>query len=583
MIRYLSLLLLIWTFPVLASHGLALHGLPKLPQGFKHFDYVNPNAPKEGFLKAAMAHGFDTLNPFSINGVPPSGIELTHDTLMKSNANEAFTQYGLIAQDINLSPDRKKIVFTLNPKATFNDGSPITAEDVAFSFHTLREKGPPLYRVYYQDVDSINILSPHKIQFNIANTNNRELPLILGQLPVLSKKYWENKDFSKTTLDIPVSSGPYIIKEFEPNRSITYERNPNYWAKNLNVNIGFYNFKQIKYDTYLDTTVMVEAFRSGLTDYHVENVAKRWMAEQSWPEIQNGQIIASEIPHHLPSGMQGFVFNLRNPLFQDIRVRQALTKVLDFDWINKNLFFGLYKRTTSYFDNSDLKAPLLPDKKELKLLNPYANELPESTLTTAFTLPDLPPRQALKEALELLQQAGWQVKDNILQKDGKPFQFTLLMDAVSSPVWERVALPFVARLQRLGIQVKIQTLDLLQYKQRLDHFDYDMIVFVWGNSLSPGNEQADYWGSLAADTIGSTNLTGIKNKAVDEVIEKIKTAQTQEELITATHALDRILLHLYLVIPHWYSSMTRLLHKTELIAPKTIPLHGMNLMTWWKK
>ena len=581
--KFLCLFLMLWTIPAFADHGLALHGLPKLPKDFKHFDYVNPTAPKDGILKAAMPHGFDTLNPFSINGVAPAGINLTHDTLMKANANESFTQYGLIAQDINLSPDRKKIVFLLNPQATFNDGTPITADDVAFSFHTLCKKGPPLYRAYYQDVASVDVLSPRKVQFNLANTSNRELPLILGQLPVLSKQYWENKDFSKTTMDIPVSSGPYLIKEFVPNRSITYKRNPNYWAKDLNVNVGFYNFQEIRYDTYLDTTVMVEAFRSGLTDYHVENVAKRWMAEQSWPEVQNGQIIASEVAHHLPSGMQGFVFNLRNPLFQDIRVRQALTKVLDFDWINKNLFFGLYKRTTSYFDNSDLKAPPLPDKKELKLLKPYEKELPEGTLTTPFTLPNLPPRQALKEALDLLQQAGWHVEDNVLQKEGKPFRFTLLMDAVSSPVWERIALPFVARLKRLGIHVNIQTLDLLQYKQRVDNFDYDMIVFVWGNSLSPGNEQADYWGSQAADTTGSTNLTGIKNKAIDALIEKIKSAQTQEELITATHALDRTLLHLYLVIPHWYSASTRLLHKPDLLSPKTIPLHGMDLMTWWKK
>ena len=575
--------LLMWTLPAFANHGLALHEEPLLPKDFAHFDYVNPSANKEGVLKASMPHGFDTLNPFSINGIPPAGIGLTHDTLMKANANEPFSQYGLIAQDILLSFNRDTVTFTLNQNATFNDNSPITTEDVAFSFHTLREKGPPLYRAYYQDVESVKILTPYKIQFKLKNTNNRELPLILGQLPVLSKKYWENKDFSKTTMEIPVSSGPYLIKDLEPNRSITYIRNPHYWAKNLNVHVGFYNFKEIKYDTYLDTTVIVEAFRSGLTDYHIENVAKRWAAEQSWPEVKTGQIIATEIPHHLPSGMQGFVFNLRNPLFQDIRVRQALTKVLDFNWINQNLFCGLYQRTTSFCDNSNLKAPPLPDQKELKLLKPYEQELPKGTLTTPFTLPNLPPRQALREALDLLEQAGWQVKDNILQKDGKPFQFTLLMDAVSSPVWERIALPFVAQLKRLGIQVNIQTLDLLQYKQRLDHFDYDMIVFVWANSLSPGNEQADYWGSDAADTIGSTNLAGLKNKAVDALIEKIKSAKTQQELITATHALDRILLHLYLVIPHWYSPTTRLLHKPDLISPKTIPLHGMDLMTWWKK
>ncbi|MBQ3695853.1 MAG: ABC transporter substrate-binding protein [Alphaproteobacteria bacterium] len=581
--KILPFFLLLWSLPVLAAHGLALHGKPALPPNFQNFDYVNPDAPKDGELKAAMPHGFDTLNPFSINGIAPAGIQLTHDSLMKSNANEPFSQYGLIAQDVIVSPNRRHITFTLNPKASFNDGSPITTQDVLFSFNTLREKGLPIYRTYYQDVENVKILDDRRIQFSLKNTQNQELPLILGQMPILSKTYWENKDFSKTTLDVPVSSGPYLIKNFQPNHSITYTRNPDYWAKDLNVNVGFYNFKEIKYDCYLDSTVMVEAFRSGLTDFHTENVAKRWHAEQSWPEIAQGKLITSEIPHHLPSGMQGFVFNLRNPLFQDIRVRQALTKVLDFDWINKNLFFNLYKRTTSYFDNSDLKAPPLPDKQELKLLTPYKNILPAGTLDKPFVLENLPPRQALTEALELLNQAGWSVKDNVLQKDGKPFRFTLLMDAPSVPVWERIALPFIAQLRRLGIQVEIQALDLLQYKQRLDNFDYDMIVFVWGNSLSPGNEQSDYWGTSAATTPGSSNLSGIQSPAIDAIIEKVKTAQTQQELTTAAHALDRILLHHYLVIPHWYSPNTRLLHVPALHAPEKIPLHGMDLMTWWKK
>lgn len=576
-------LTLFWVFPVFAEHGLAIHGQPKLPSDFKHFEYVNPDAPKNGKLKASMPHGFDTLNPFSINGIAPAGINLMHDTLMKSNANEPFSQYGLVAKDVMVSKDRQQVIFTLNPKATFSDGSAITAQDVVFSFDVLREKGLPIYRVYFQDVSDVKILDDGRIQFVLKDTQNRELPLILGQLPVLSKKYWQDKDFSKTTLDVPVSSGPYLIKDFQPNRSITYKRNPNYWAKDLNVNVGFYNFEEIQYDTYLDSTVMVEAFRSGLTDYHVENVAKRWHAEQSWPELKTGQIVATEVEHHLPSGMQGFVFNLRNPLFQDIRVRQALTKVLDFDWINKNLFFGLYHRTTSYFDNSDLKAPPLPDEKELKLLIPYKDLLPAGTLDTVFSLPDVPERQALREALDLLEQSGWSVQDNVLQKEGKPFHFTLLLDAPSVPVWERIVLPFVAQLKRLGIQVEIQSVDLLQYKRRVDNFDYDMIIFVWGNSLSPGNEQMDYWGSEAADITGSTNLSGIKSPVIDALIDKIKMATTQEELMTATHALDRVLLHSYLVIPHWYSSTTRLLRKPELESPEVISLHGMDLMTWWKK
>ena len=569
--------------PAWADHGIALHGTPTLPPNFEHFDYVNPSAPKGGKLKMAMNFGFDTLNPFSINGIAPLGITLTHDTLMKSNSNEPFSQYGLIAKDITISQDRGKVVFTLNPKATFNDGSPILAEDVVFSFNLLRTKGTPMYRVYYQDVATAKILNQHKVLFTITNKKNRELPLILGQLPILSKKYWENHDFDKTSLDIPVSSGPYIIKHIDPNRSITYQFNPHYWAKDLNVNVGFYNFDEIQYDTYLDTTVAVEAFRSGLTDIHTENVAKRWAAEQQWPEVQQHKILSAELPHQLPSGMQGFVFNLRNPLFQDIRVRKALTKVLDFKWINQNLFFGAYKRTTSYFDNSYLKAPALPDAAEKKLLLPFQNQLPRDTLDQPFELPDLEPRVALRQALDLLESAGWHVKDNVLQKEGKPFKFTLLMDDVSATVWERIALPYMARLKRLGIQMNIQTMDQLQYKVKQDHFDFDMIIFVWGETLSPGNEQADYWGSEAATTQGSTNLTGIQSPVIDALIQKIKSAQNKKDLITATHALDRVLLHHYLVVPHWYSPVSRILYKPDLQYPEKIPLQGVDLMTWWKK
>ena len=581
--RFLFGLFLLWCCPVLANYGISLYGKPKLPSDFQHFSYVNPSAPKQGHLIAAMPHGFDTLNPFSINGIAPAGIQLMHDTLMKSNADEAFAQYGLIAQDITLSKDRKIITFSLNPQAKFSDNSPITTEDVAFSFEILKTKGTPFYRMYYQDIDRVIPLDKIHIQFVLKNNTNRELPLILGQLPILSKKYWADKDFSKTSLDIPVTSGPYLIKDIQPNRSITYKRNPNYWAKDLNVNVGFYNFDEIKYDTYLDSTVMVEAFRAGLTDFHIENVAKRWHAEQEWDEVKEKKLISVEIPHQMPSGMQGFVFNLRNPLFQDIRVRQALTKILDFEWINKNLFFGLYTRTTSYFDNSPLKAPPLPDEKELKLLKPHQEFLSKGTLDSPFALPNLPMRTALREALDLLEEAGWRVQNNVLQKNGQPFKFTLLMDAISAPVWERIALPFIGALKRLGIQADIQTLDLLQYKNRLDNFQYDMIVFVWGNSLSPGNEQADYWGSQAADTPGSANMSGIKNKAIDDLIEKIKSANTEAQLTTATHALDRALLHLYLVIPHWHTRVTRLLHKPELQGPNILPLHGIDLMTWWKK
>ena len=564
-------------------HGIAALGQPMLLPEFDHFPYVNPQAPKGGTLRLADYGGFDSLNPFIMTGIAPSGIGLTHDSLMKANADEPFSLYGLIADSIDVSADKTQVTFTINPKAKFNDGSDITSADVGFSFDILKQHGLPIYRVYYQDVKKYEIINKHKISFYLRATDNRELPLILGQMPILSKEYWQKKDFSKTTLEIPVSSGPYTIESVEPNRNISYRLNPNYWAKNLNVNKGFYNFDRIVYDTYRDTTVAVEALRSGLIDIRVENEAKKWIKAQEWDLVKQEKIYAQKFRHHLPNGMQGFVFNLGRPLFQDRRVRQALGLVLDFEWINKQLFYGLYDRLTSFFDNSDFKAPPVPSSDEKKLLKPYLSELAPDVLIEHKEFSELSGREALRKAMDLLESAGWHVKDGILQKDGQPFVFSILLNSSAAPTWERVVLPYIGRLKRLGIQVSIKTLDTLSYKSKIDAFDYDMIVVAWGQSLSPGNEQAEYWGSLSADTPGSYNYSGLKNRAVDMLVKKISDAQDEKTLKTAVHALDRVLMSEYIVVPHWGSRWNRYLYWHTLDHPKTIPLLGTDVFTWWKK
>lgn len=566
-------------------HGLAMHGELKYPPDFAAFEYVNPAAPKGGSLRQAMFHSFDTFNPFVINGMTPDGIGLLHDTLMKQSGDEPFSLYGLIARAAELDADRRWVRFHLDARARFSDGSPITAADVLFSFEVLRDKGLPSYRAYYQEVERAVVESPHKIVFHFNPAGrNRELPLILAQLPILSKQYWEGRDFARTTLDIPVSSGPYRIQSFDAGRSITYARAADYWAADVNVNRGFYNFDILRYDVYRDTTVAVEAFKAGHFDVRQENEAKKWVSFLESDLARSGKIKTRAFAHRLPAGMQGFVFNLRRPIFRDARVREALAYAFDFDWTNANLFWGQYRRTESYFENSFLKAPPLPSPQELRLLAPHRDLLPQELWTQAY----LPPQNAgnlrwnLGKALELLAQAGWTVRGGALRNAAEePFVFEILLDSASGGVWERVVLPFAGHLKRLGIQARIRTVDMIQYKNRLDNFDYDMIVGVWGQSLSPGTEQRYFWGSAAADTPGSWNLSGVKSPVIDALIENLIAADSLAELTAAAHALDRVLLWSYLVIPHWHAPAHRYVYWDKFGMPQTLPLTGTSLMTWW--
>ena len=478
-------------------HGFAMHGKPKYGPDFQYFDYVNPDAPKGGEARFAAIGSFDTLNPFVIKGESATGLGFLFQTLMTDSADEAFTEYGLIAESITVPKDRSYVEFTLRPEAQFNDGTPITADDVIFSFETLKNQGQPFYRFYYANVIGVEKLGERSVKFSFSPGENQELPLIIGQLPVLSKAYWQSRDFEATTLEPPLGNGPYHIESFEPGRFIVYKRNPDYWGKDLPVNRGFYNFERIRYDYYRDSTVALEAFKAGAYDIRPENTAKLWATGYDFPAAQQGLVQKAEFHHQMPSGMQAFVFNLRRSLFQDIRVREALAYAFDFEWSNRNLFYNQYTRTQSYFDNSELAATGLPSAAELKILEPLRAQIPERVFSQTYSPPKAENaeqlRANLREALNLLQQAGWTFKDRKLvnAETGKPFQFEILL---VQPAFERIVLPFTRNLERLGIQASVRTVDSAQYENRVKAFDFDMLVYSWGQSLSPGNEQRNFWG-----------------------------------------------------------------------------------------
>ena len=585
-------LLLLFSFPVQAqqyqapvSKGIAMHGSPRYGWNFKNFDYANPDAPKGGTLKMSAYGSFDTFNPYVIKGVAADGIGLLFDTLTVESADEPFSEYGLIAETIEMPKDRSWVAFNINRKARFSDGTPITAQDVVFSFNMLKTKGLPMYRYYYGNVEEVTADKPMRVLFKFKKGDNRELPLILGQMPVLSEKYWKDKDFSATTLDKIVGSGPYKIADFETGRYVVYERNPDYWAKDLPPVKGFYNFDKIRYDYYRDATVAVEGFKSAAFDVRVENEAKKWVSAYNGFSQKDG-LIKKSFDHFLPSGMQGFVFNTRRPIFADRKVRQALGMVFDFEWSNRNLFYGLYKRTQSYFDNSELAAKGLPKGDELKLLERYKEKLLPEVFKEVFTLEqtsgDGNIRPQMEKAFALLEEAGWTIQDGVLKNaKGEPFSFEILIDSASSGAWERIILPYIRNLKRLGITATLRTVDTTQYKNRLDSFDYDMIVYVWGQSTSPGNEQRYFWGSAAADASGSQNYAGIKNQVVDELIEKVIEASDRKKLVAAVKALDRVLLWEYYVVPHWYIPAVRLVYWDKFGMLDEPVMKGVQMMTWW--
>jgi len=567
-------------------HALTLYDEPpKYPANFKHFDYVNPDAPKGGTFRQSGFGGFDSLNPFINKGVAEENIGLIYDTLTRRSLDEPFTEYGLLAEKIEKAPDNSWVRFYLRKEARFHDGHPVTAEDVVFSFETLIKHGAPLYKAYYSDVSKVEAEDSRRVRFTFKSSGNRELPLILGQLPVLPKHWWASRDFSKGNLEIPLGSGPYKVAHVEAGRSIRYERVKDWWGKDLPINRGFYNFDSMPVDYYRDSTVALEAFKAGQFDYWTETSAKNWATAYDTPAVKDGRLIKEEIANHNPTGMQGFVFNIRRPLFQDRRVREALGLLLDFEWTNKQLFNGAYTRTRSYFDNSELGSSGLPDKAELKILEPLRAQIPPQVFSDEFHLPKSDAsgiiREQQRRAYQLLQEAGWRIDgDHMMDAQGKPVSIEFLL---AQTEFERILLPFKRNLADLGINLEIRRVDVSQYINRLRSRDFDLIVGGFPQSNSPGNEQREYWHSSSADNPGSRNFIGLKDPAVDRLVEGLINADSRQSLIAHTRALDRVLLWGYYVIPNWHIKTWRVAYWNRVEHPKITPRYDPGLFTWWIK
>ena len=568
------------------THGLSLFGELKYPADFPHFEYVNPEAPKGGTVRLSAPGTFDTLNPFVIKGTPAAGGGLVYDTLLEGAQDEPSSSYGLLAESVEVSADLSWVAFTLRKEARWHDGKPITPDDVIFTFNILKHKGRPSFRYYYANVAAAQQIGEHSIKFTFTGPTNRELPLIVGQLPVVPKHYWEGREFDSTTLEPPLGSGPYRVESLDPGRSITYRRVGDYWAKDLAVTKGRYNFDQLRYEYYRDPTIALEAFKANRFDLRFENNSKLWATSYDFPAIRDGRVRKEEPKNQNPTGMQAFVFNLRRAKFQDRRVRQALAYAFDFEWSNKNLFYNQYTRTMSYFSNSELAATGLPSTAEFEFLEPLRGQIPEEVFTTEYAPPSTDGsgriRKNLRTARELLRSAGWQIKDGKLtnQETGEAMTIEFL---IRDTGFERVIAPLRQNLERLGVQAKIRLVDTSQYQRRTETFDFDMVIGGFGQSLSPGNEQRYYWGSAAADREGSPNLIGIKNSAVDTLIDNVIFAKNRKELVAATRALDRVLLWGHYVIPNWHIRKYRIAYWDRFARPDVFPNFGRLGWpdTWW--
>ena len=564
-------------------HGLAMHGIPKYDKNFTHLAYVNPNAPKGGALRFGSYGSFDNLNRVAFKGSKAAGLGYINDTLMRRVWDEAFTLYGLIAEYVDMPEDRSSITFFINPKARFHDSSPISRDDVLFSLKTFQTKGTPNQKKTYGKVVETQMIGDNGIKMIFVDNEDKELPLIVaGFLPIIPKKYYETIDVTKTFLDIPLGSGPYTIAEVDPGRKIIYKRVEDYWAKDLPVSKGQYNFDYLTYDYYKDSNVLLEAFKVGDYDYRREYNAKRWQTNYDFPAVDRGDVILQEMKNDRPTGMNALAMNSRREIFSNPRVREALSYAYDHEWINKVLYDNAYTRTDSYFDNSPLASSGLPSKEELKLLNPWKDQLPEEIFTKTYKPPISDgsgmPRDNLRIAKKMLEEEGWKIENGKLMKEGKEFVFEFL---IVSPSVERLALAFQKTLETLGITMSVRTVDSSQYQARMLNYDFDMIKNSWRVSLSPGNEQQFYWGSEVGKKEGSKNYAGVDSPVVDLLIEKLIGAKTRDELTTTIHALDRVLLWGHYVIPLYHSAIDRIAYWNFLEYPDNIPLYGIVIESWW--
>ena len=580
-------------------HAVSLHGFPKYPEDFAHVDYVNPNAPKGGTIKQHVIGTFDSLNPFIVKGSPAAGLNylrsgLVYESLMQNAWDEPFSLYGVIAKDITIAEDKSWVKFNLRENAKWHDGVPITASDVIWTFETLTQKGQPFYKAYWEDVETITSEGEKSVLFKFSVKENSELPLIIAELPILPKHYWTKKgrDFSETTLDIPLGSGPYKISKVDAGRSIEYTRTPDWWGKDLPFFKGMNNFDTIRYDYYKDDNVAHEAFLSQDYDVKIENTSKTWHENYKVSDKKKPHLTKEEVNHSRPAGMTAFIYNIRRPVFENIDVREALNYAYDFEWSNKQFAYGDYIRTNSFFENSDLAPTKLPSEAELLILEPLRGKIPDNVFTSIYTPPTTDGsgnnRGNLSIAIKKLVAAGYVS----LNSDG--YRYKTLEDGSQevlefeilhySPIYERWVLPFIKNLKRIGVKANFRIVDSAQFQRRVDTFDFDIIIGGIGQSASPGNEQREFWSSERADINGSRNYIGIKSPVIDKLIDGIISATSREDLVTKTHALDRILLWNHYVIPMWHYPKWRLAYWDTLERPKNLSyISPLITQTWWSK
>ena len=565
------------------AHGFSLAGRLALPAGFDHFQYANPAAPKGGDITFGAEGSFDSLHPFVLKGVAARDVGRIYETLLVESAEEPSTSYGRIARSLTVSADRRAVTFDLDPAARFHDGHPVTAEDVAWTFTTLRDSGRPNYRQYYSDVTAVSVDGPSRVTFTFRNAENRELPLILGQLVVLPKHWWAGRDFTRGLMEAPLGSGPYRIESFELGRAVVLARVADYWGAERGFARGMANFDRVRTEYYRDSTVALQAFKAGKIDFRRENVSKNWATAYDFPAVDKGLVKREVFTHRLPSGMQGWFMNTRRAVFADARVRRAMNEVFDYEWTNRNIFFGAYTRTGSWFANSELASSGLPEGAERALLERYRDILPPGVFTQPFRSPVTDGsgnnREGLRAALGLLKQAGWEIKERrLVNAAGEQMRFEILMH---DPSYERIATPYAQWLQRLGIEVNLRTVDASQYTKLTDAFDFDMTLSVVPQSEFPGNEQRQFFGCDSAKTEGSDNVAGICEPVIDALIEQVIAAPDRASQIVATKALDRVLLHNAYVVPNWHLGAVWAAYWDRFGHPTGPVRTGIVLDAWW--
>ena len=567
------------------SHAIAMHGSPKYPADFTHFDYVNPNAPIGGSVTRSVYGSYKSFNQYILKGRPPAaGIGMLIESLTVSSGDEPFTEYGLLAETIEWPEDRSWVAYTLRPEARWHDGKPITVEDVVWTLETLKTKGHPFFRSYYAAIASAEKTGERKVLFKFQGPPNPELPLIVGQMPILPKHYWEGRNFEEPMLEPPLGSGPYMVKRFDFGSSVAYERVDNYWGWNVPAQVGQHNFEEIQFVYFNEDNVMRESLKAGNIDFFLENISKEWSTGYDIPAVKEGRLIKRLIPNDLPQGMQSYAFNTRREIFADAKTREALAYAFDFEWTNANLFYGAYTRTRSYFSNTELASSGLPTGEELEILESLRDKIPPRVFTETYAPPVTDGsgnlRGNLRTALRLLREAGWEIVDGVLTHPEKELEMEFEILLVSAG-FERITAAFIANLEKLGVKATMRTVDTAQYQNRLNEFDYDMVVGSWGQSLSPGNEQHSMWHSSQADVPGSRNLVGIRNPAVDELVELVITAPNRESLVARTRALDRVLLWNHYVIPQWHFTAFRVLYWDKFGMPETRPKYALGFEAWW--